>query len=415
MRLAIVNLFYPPDLAPTAQMAASLAEHRASLGDEVTVICGTGAYLDRSIATGSRVGDPGDHRPASRSPRVIRLWSPALGRASTLRRLGDYLTFLVGAAARLAVLPRQDVIVALTTPPYVEVAAVAHRLLSARTRIVLWSQDVYPDAAEEFGGIKPGGMASQALRATKRWLFRRLDHVVALDGAMLDRQLSQYARNGRPSGSVIPNWEPLALFPSGGRPARWAAFDEPELAGRFVVLYLGNLGYGHPTETIIEAAGRLSGEGVTFLFVGGGARYPEVEEKAKRLNLDNVVLRGYVPKEMTPEVLAGAHCALISLDDRSVGIMSPCKLHGNLAMGIPIAYVGPAGTNIDEAIRTYRCGFSIPQGDVTGLVGAILRLRDDRELAAEMARNARLAFEEVYCDARTLPQFDALLDRRAVP
>jgi glycosyltransferase involved in cell wall biosynthesis len=409
--LAIVNLFYPPDLAPTGHFAASLAEHRAESGDEVTVICGKGAYLGGSSARTSRAAGQGEYGSASRSPRVIRLWTPEFGKASTVRRLGDYLVFLVGAIARMATLPRQDVIVVLTSPPYIVVAAVAHRLLHRRTRIVLWSQDVYPDAAEEYGTIRAGGMASRALRAAQAWLFRHIDHVVALDRAMLDRQLSQYARDGRPTGSVIPNWEPLGLFPAGRRPKRWSAYDDAQLTDRFVVLYLGNLGYGHPTHTIVEAASRMAGDAVAFLFVGGGVRYAELEATAKRRNLDNVLLRGYVPKEETPSVLAGAGCVLVSLDQRSLGIMSPCKPHGGLAMGIPVVYVGPAGTNVDEAIAAYRCGFSLRHGDVEGLVSAIRRLRDDRELAAEISLNARRAFEDAYCDARTLPQFDGLLGR----
>ena len=409
MRLAIVNLFYPPDLAPSAHFAASLAEHRAGLGDEVTVICGKGSYLSGASAGLPPAGRSAEEEASSRMPHVIRLWTPALGRGSTLRRLGDYLAFLIGAVARVETLPRQDVIIPLTSPPYAIVVAVAHRLLHRQTRIILWSHDIFPDAAEEYGTIKPRGVASRFLRAVKRWLFRRVDHVVALDRAMLDRELSQYASNGRPTGSVIPNWEPLALFPAGARPRRWIAYEEPELAQRFVVLYLGNLGYGHPTDTIAEAASRLAGDDVAFLFVGGGVRYPELKEKAKRRSADNVILRGYVPKEETPSVLAGASCTLVSLDERSLGIMSPCKLHAGLASGVPVVYVGPAGTNVDEAIAAYRCGFSLRQGDVDGLVNAVRRLRDDKELADEMSRNARRAFEDAYCDARTLPRWDALL------
>jgi putative colanic acid biosynthesis glycosyltransferase WcaI len=410
VRLAIVNLFYPPDLAPSAHFASSLAEHRAALGDEVTVISGRGSYLGGSSGSASGSAGHGEHDAAEHPPRVIRLWTPALGKASTFRRLGDYLAFLIGAVARAATLPRQDVVIALTSPPFVTVAAVAHRLLHPRTRVILWSHDVYPDAAEEYGTISRRGVASRALRSAQRWIFRRVDHVVALDRAMLDRQLTQYATNGRPAGSVIPNWEPLALFPAGDAPARWSAYDDQKMAGRFVVLYLGNLGYGHPTDTIVEAASRLADDPVVFLFVGGGVRYPELEEKARHRNLDNVVLRDYVPKEQTPAVLTGAGCVLISLDEGSLGIMSPCKLHGGLAMGIPVVYVGPAGTNVDEAIATYRCGFSVRQGDSEGLVDAVRRLRTDKKLAAKMSRNARRAFEDAYSDARTLPQFDALLD-----
>lgn len=404
MRLAIVNLFFPPDLAPSAHFAASLAEHRAALGDEVTVIAGRGAYL------GGRAGSGGVAGRAGASPRVIRVWTPALGKETTARRLGDYLTFLLGAAARFATLPRQDVIIALTTPPYAEVAALAHRILHPGTRLVLWSHDLYPDAAEVYGTVKAGGTASRLLRGAKRWILRRVDHVVALDRAMLDRQISRYGRDGRPPGSVIPNWEPLDLFPSNLLVEPSATYADPSLAGRFVALYLGNLGYGHPTETIAEAAARLADEKVAFLFVGGGVRYPEMEETAGRRGLDNIVLRDYVPKEETPAVLAGAGCALISLDDASLGIMSPCKLHGSLAMGIPIVYVGPAGTNVDEAITAYDCGFSLRHGDVDGVVSAIRTLRDDPGLAGEMSTRARRAFEDAYADVRTLPQFDALLD-----
>lgn len=409
MRVTIVNLFYPPDLAPSAHLAASLADHRATLGDDVTVVSGTGSYLGGSERDGppsevsERPGDPSE-------PQVIRLWTPSLGKASVTRRMGDYVAFLVGAVARLLILPRQDVVIALTSPPYILAAAVAHRLLHPRTRVILWSHDVYPDAAEAYGTIRPGGMLSRALRAMKRWLMRHVDHVVAVDPAMLRRVLSGYARDGEPEGSVIPTWEPVALFPRDNRPVRWAAYEEPDLAGRFIVLHLGNLGFGHRTDTIAEAAAALADEDVAFLFVGGGARFPELADEAERRHVDNVRFRGYVPREQTPAVLAGAGCTLISLDDRSIGIMSPCKMNGSLAMGIPVIYAGPTGTNVDQAINEYACGYSLRQGDVAGLADAIRHLRADPALSAELSRNARRAFEESHCDERALPRFDALLE-----
>jgi colanic acid biosynthesis glycosyl transferase WcaI len=310
MRVTIVNLFYPPDLAPSAHLAASLADHRAALGDDVTVVCGTGSYLGGAGRDGPSSQADGPPGPSG-EPRVTRLWTPALGKANTARRLGDYASFLLGAIVRLLFLPRQDVVIALTSPPYILAAAVAHRLVHPRTRVVLWSHDVYPDAAEAWGTIRPGGTVSRVLRSTKRWLLRRVDHVVAVDPAMLHRVRSGYARDGKPEGSVIPTWEPLALFPGGTPPDRWAAYEEPDLARRFIVLHLGNLGFGHRTDTIAEVAAALADEDVAFLFVGGGARFPELAEEAIRRHADNVRFRGYVPKERTPAVLSGAGCSLI--------------------------------------------------------------------------------------------------------
>jgi colanic acid biosynthesis glycosyl transferase WcaI len=404
VRVTIVNLFYPPDVAASGTFAASLAEHRAALGDDVTVVCGTGAYV--------QTGPPAEIRSqGSTGSRVRRMWTPGLGKSTMVRRLGDYLTFLVIATARLLSMPRQDVVIAMTSPPFIHVAAVAHRLVHPRTRVVFWCHDVYPDAAGEYGTIRRRGLLARTLRSLQRWLFARTDHVLALDDAMLHRLLSQYARGTRPAGSVIPNWEPMALFPADGSDDRWTGYDAPELVGRDVVLYLGNLGYGHPIGTIAEAAQDLAADrDVAFLFVGGGVRYPELAAEVRRRGLNDVVMHDYIPKEVTPSVLRGSIAALISLDDGSLGIMSPCKLHGALATGRPVIYVGPPGTNVDEAIAAYGCGFSLRQGDAAGLADAVRRLRGDRELHEEQSRNARKAFEDAYSDERTLPQFDALFD-----
>jgi hypothetical protein len=44
------------------------------------------------------------------------------------------------------------------------------------------------------------------------------------------------------------------------------------------------------------------------------------------------------------------------------------------------------------------------------LSAAIRSLRTDPDLAEELSRNARRAFEEAYSDRSALPRFDAILD-----
>jgi colanic acid biosynthesis glycosyl transferase WcaI len=397
MRLTLVNQFYAPDISPTAQMAASLAEHRADVGDHVTIVTGRAGYLEDLAPTGVvRTGA---------DLRIRRVWTPDLGKTSRLRRLLGYVTFFLGSVPRVLLLPRQDVIVAMTTPPFVVVTAVLHRLLHRRTRIVLWSMDCYPDAAERYGELQPGGRLTQVLRRFNRWLFRRIDTVVALDGAMVDVLRAQYASSAvRPQFVVIPNWERLDQFPD--EPVDpWAGYDSLPVEGRTVVLYLGNTGVGHGFGTVLDAASRLTDEAL-FVFVGGGARWADLEHEVAAAGLDNVVLRSYVPKGETPAVMAGADLALITLDDRSLGVMSPSKLHANLAAGLPILYVGPEGSNVDEAIRRHDVGRSLRHGDVTGFVEAVRALAADDTIRAR----ARRAFDEHYSDRATLPAFDGVLD-----
>ena len=78
VRLTLVNQFYAPDISPTAQLAASLAEHRAEQGDQVTIVTGRAGYLEgagprgRACAPGPSCGSGGCGRPTSASRRAIR-------------------------------------------------------------------------------------------------------------------------------------------------------------------------------------------------------------------------------------------------------------------------------------------------------------------------------------------------------
>ncbi|MEJ7844984.1 MAG: glycosyltransferase family 4 protein [Acidimicrobiales bacterium] len=423
MRVAILNQFYAPDLSPTAHLAASLATHRVARGDEVTVVAGAGDYTGRGPDRGGRTAARrrGRRGRGDGGPRVLRVWNPGLGRVRVAARLLDYLAFSAGALARVLALPRQDVVVVMTTPPFLVVAAVAHKLLRGRGRpcgVVLWSMDCYPDAAERYGTIRPGGLASRSLRALNRWSYRHLDDVVCLDDAMVDLLRSQYApaAGDSPRFTVIPNWEPLSLFPpTSGAPPAWAGYTaDPLLTDRFVVLYQGNLGYGHPYATVLGAAARLEADGdaVGWLFMGGGARWDALGAEARAAGLRHLVRHGYLPKAEITEVLAGAGASLIILDAHALGVMSPSKLHSSLATGRPILYVGPQGSNVDDAIERFGCGVSLREGDVDGLVAAVRRLRDDPGWAADVSARARTAFETAYCDATTLPAFDAIIERR---
>jgi glycosyltransferase involved in cell wall biosynthesis len=121
------------------------------------------------------------------------------------------------------------------------------------------------------------------------------------------------------------------------------------------------------------------------------------------------VLRPYVPKDETPGLLAGAGATLILLDDLALGVMSPSKLHSSLAMGVPVLYIGPAGSNVDEAITRFGCGLAFRQDDVDGVVDAVRRLRDEPTVVADLRRRARTAFEQAYADTVALTAWDTLL------
>jgi colanic acid biosynthesis glycosyl transferase WcaI len=403
MRLTIINQFYTPDHSPTAALSASLAEHRAAQGDEVTVIAGKGGYTGGDVAAAGAAA-------SSANVRVLRVWTPGLGKGNHLKRVIDYAAFYVFALWRLLTLPRQDVIVSLTTPPLIAWAGLLHKRLRRRTRLILWNMDCYPDLAVRSGVLKPRGFITRLAQALNRAIFRQLDHLVCLDNAMAELLCEQYA-SSQPDlpVTILPNWEEAALFPRDPAFAPWPGWAELGIDDRFIVLYLGNMGYGHAFDTVRDAAEALREAPVQFVFIGGGKRAAEIEDLRAARNLENIVVRGYVPKAETGPVMIGAGCALVTLRDEIKGIMSPSKIHSNLAMGLPLIYIGPEGTNVDDAIQAHGCGVSLRHGDVEGLVSFVRRMMDDAEARASFRSKARAAFEAAYCDTAALPRFDAII------
>ena len=95
VRLTLVNQFYAPDISPTAQLAASLAEHRAEPGRPRHHRHRPGR-LPRGPGARRRACAPGP------GLRIRRVWTPDLGKSSRARRLLGYAPFSLGARAAAA-------------------------------------------------------------------------------------------------------------------------------------------------------------------------------------------------------------------------------------------------------------------------------------------------------------------------
>ncbi|QDU32285.1 putative glycosyl transferase [Poriferisphaera corsica] len=402
MRITILNQFYKPDISPTANLAASLAEHWAAKGHEVTVVASQGGYVEGADFAKSSL----DH-----GVRVHRCWTPALGKKNLLSRAIDYGCFNLGAFLRALRLPKQDIIFSMTTPPWIGLAGNLHKMKSRQTKLALWFMDVHPEIGEVTGMQKPGGLISKVLRMFNRRIFNKLDHLAVLDPAMGDLLNKLYGHAGTKFGTtVIPNWEPMSKYPQNMDVKPWHKADELGLKDQFVILYTGNLGIVHQFDDLLALAQRIADLPVKFLINGGGKRMPVLKEAAARDGLSNFIFNGYVPFEELPAVMNSADLAYITLRNDCAGMASPSKVHANLAMGLPVLFSGPLKSNVDIAVTEHEAGLSVREGDVDGMERFVRELIADKKKLAMYQVNAREAFDKAYNDVATHEQFDELLD-----
>lgn len=396
MRLTILNQFYLPDISPTAQLAGSLAEHRAELGDHVTIICSPNSYTSLQKA---------EYQHPCRV-NVRRIVSLPWNTSSSAGRLLGYLWFLIAAITQMIILRKQDVVIAMTTPPYIVLAAMIHKFIHRKTKVILWIMDCYPEVAQMAGVISKGSWLSRILEAINKVVMSHADCIICLDRSMKKLIETNY-RKGNPDSKVvvIANWE---RFDDYAKPPKQTEKLRKVYPNKAIGLYLGNAGVGHEFETLIAVIEQCKNQPIQFIFIGGGSRWQQLTDAKQQRALVNLTLLGYMPKSDMPAVMAEADFAIITLREQAVGLISPSKLHGYLAMGLPILYIGPTGSNVDDAIEKYGVGYSLRNGNVEGGIDAIRMFVTD---PANMKSICRTAFETEFCDHVGLAKFDEVLSQ----
>lgn len=386
MKIVFVNRFYSPDHSATSQMLTDLAIALAAGGVDVHIVTSRQRYDDPQASLPPHERQDG--------VEVHRVWTSAFGRGNLPGRAFDYLSFYVAASAKLFALARSgDVIVAMTDPPLVSVpAGWIARLRGAR--LVNWLQDLFPEVAANLGMAPARGPGGSLLRWLRDRSLRRAAANVVLGQRMRERVVECGVDPKKIA--VIPNWADgtqLRPMHRDKNPLR----AEWGLGTRFTIGYSGNMGRAHEFRTVLDAADALRAQAdIAFLFIGGGAQKAALATAATERGLSSILFHPYQPRESLEQSLGAADVHLVTLRPELEGLVVPSKFYGVAAVGRPTIFIGDSKGEIGSVVREADCGMCIEQGDVAGLVKAIIALRDNLPLRERLGGNARRVFDERY-------------------
>jgi glycosyltransferase involved in cell wall biosynthesis len=148
------------------------------------------------------------------------------------------------------------------------------------------------------------------------------------------------------------------------------------------VLYLGAHGISHGLTAVVEAAAKLVGEPIRFVFVGEGAVKRPLETQVARLGLENVTMHPGVPRDDVPSLLHAADICLVPLRDIPLfSAFIPSKIFEYFAAGK--AVIGSVRGEPAQILREGGAVVVEPE-DAASLAAAI------RDLANDPARRATM-------------------------
>jgi len=400
MRITLVNQAFHPDVVSSGQHLTDLAVALAERGHDVTVVTSRRAY-DDSTKTFPKY-------ELWRGIKIYRVFNTGFGKRAKWRRAADFLTFLISCCWRLMLLPKPDVVVALTSPPLVSVIAAAFAKLRG-AKFCYWIMDLNPDEAIAAGWLSPDSFAAKWLERLSRFSLRRAAKVVVLDKFMQQRILAKDIPVNKIA--VIPPWshDSEVKFDAAGR----AQFRKTHgLENKFVIMYAGNHSPCHPLDTILAAAKTLAANDpeIHFAFVGGGSEQRRVKSFAAENKLPNILCLPYQPLEQLAGVLSAADLHLVVMGDPFVGLVHPCKAYNLLRVNAAILYMGPRPSHISEILDELNGllpGAATPHGDAAAAVKSILELK---LAVSQAARKDAVPLDGRFSKENLLPQLVAAIE-----
>ena len=384
----------------TGQYLTEVAVRLAERGHEVTVVTSGRAY-----------DHPETQFPRTETWRGIRIYrvaSTGFGKGAKWRRAADFASFLALCAVRLALLPRHDVVMALTSPPLISFLGAGLARLRG-SRFFYWVMDFNPDEAIAAGWLRPGSLAARVLEWMSRFSLRQAQKVIALDRFMRDRIVAK----GIPPAkvAVIPPWSHVTevKFDPAGR----ECFRKSNgLEGKFVVMHSGNHSPVHPLDTLLAAARQLASDPeIVFCFVGGGSEWRKIKEQVEGRSTSNrqprtanVLCLSYQPLSELSGSLSAADIHVVVMGNAFVGLVHPCKIYNVMAVGAPVLYIGPRRSHIAEILSAANGevpSLSAVHGEVEVVVKQILRARDE---ARQRSRHCSPLMQSLFSKESLLPQ-----------
>jgi colanic acid biosynthesis glycosyl transferase WcaI len=408
MRILLLNQCFYPDVVSTAQHLTDVAIGLIDRGHQVTVLTSRRGY-----------DDPTQHfnaRETWRGIDIVRIPSLGLGKTSKWWRCLDFAVYLIVCFVRLMFLPRQDLTVALTSPPLISFFGALFVKLRGG-RFCFWVMDLNPDEGVALGWMREDSLIARVLQALLKYSLRSSDRIIALDRFMQGRIVDKGILAG--TIAVLPPWphDDFVRYDEAGR----RGFRHVHgLTEKFVVMYSGNHSACHPLDTLLTAALRLRGDGnIVFCFIGGGSEFQKVKDFARDNSLSNILCLPYQPRTQLSASLSAADLHVVVMGDRFKGLVHPCKIYDIIAIGAPFLYIGPEESHISDLLKRHTNGInarSARHGEVEEVVAHIqaaaaagpFRTKDAEQVTSHFSYHTLLprmisTLEDVAENATALP------------
>ena len=219
----------------------------------------------------------------------------------------NYASFTLTSLIAGLFIKRPEAIIIVSPPFWLGFNALLLRAFR-RCPVIYNAQDLFPDAYLASQEVRAGWLV-RAMSGLMTRIYRGSDRITVITGSFAEA-IGARALTGR-KVVTIPNFidtTAVTPLPRANSFRRRHALNE-----KYVVMYMGNIGYTHGTELLVEAAAKLAEiPDLVFLVIGGGSKQADLERLARARRLGNLQFLPTQPREFIPEILATADVLVLT-------------------------------------------------------------------------------------------------------
>lgn len=399
LKITFLIASFPPEIS-TGRLGFQLCKSFTSSGHSVTVV----TSFPRKYLVSHRVALKGRllYREDVKGLNVVRM-GPEFSKRDNVNMRGleyfyQFFSLFVGGLVG----GETDIIMCCSPPLTLALASYFLGRIK-RAPIVVRIGDLHPQELVDLGLIK-NKMLVHLLELMEKFVYRKTDCLTVLSKGYRQHLLSKGTESSKVI--VLPNWGDLDELAALRKPGALSEFK-----GKFVVTYAGVLSWFQDVETLVDAASLLQEKtDIHFLIVGDGSQKQFLEEKSKRLKLQNVTFKPLQPRAEYLRILQSSAVCVIAIKKELKTTTIPSKLFDIMACGRPVLAIVPKGETTG-IISNSKCGSWVEPQNPGGVAEAVLALYRNPSGREEFGRNGRKYLEEHFTLKRVSIQHEEIMHR----
>lgn len=287
-------------------------------------------------------------------------------------------------------IPKVDVVYAISTPITVGLAAM--RIKKAHGIPYIFEVgDLWPDAPIQLGFVKNKWLQSFLYRLEKQ-IYQNATAIVALSD-QIQKAILQKAPGK--DVHVVSNFSDTQFYVPRAKQALLERKYGVE--GKFVITYIGALGFANGLDFFLECARSAQKENlpIQFFICGEGAMNQRLKNIANNLHLNNVSFLPLLSRGSVKELLNVADANFVCYrTEQILETGSPNKYFDGLAAG-KLTIINFNGW-VREEIEREQCGVYIDKNQPGTFNACITPFLENRKLLSDYQARARAVAERLY-------------------